>query len=385
MLGSLSKLVLLVVLCVWALAPASASAASLTSKPFGKTADGKRVRLYTMTSGAGVRVSFMNYGGVILDVTTPDKNGHPGPIVLGFPTLHDYETTSARSELYFGALIGRYANWIDRGRFSLHGHAYQITLSDPPQTIHGGKVGFDKRLWRVEPQLRSGKTVSALLTYTSPDGEEGFPGTVKVRVTYSLSDEVAFTIMFEAVADADTVINLTSHMNFNLAGAGSGDVLAQVLTVNADKYLPLNRAQLPLGEPATVDKTPFDFRKPTPIGARIHENNPQLAIAQGYDQYWILKKRGDATQPQPAAYIYDPATGRTLDCFTTEPGVQIYTGSWLTGPYAGIGGFYKRYGALTLETQHFPDSPNHANFPTTELRRGQVFKSTTIFRFGVQK
>ena len=338
-----------------------------------------------MTSAAGVSVSFMNYGGTILDVTTPDRNGRPGPVVLGFPALHDYETTNAQSELYFGGLIGRYANWINHGRFSLNGHPYQITLSDPPQTIHGGKVGFDKRVWQVKPQLRSGKSISALLTYISPDGEEGFPGTVKIRVTYSLSDDGAFTIAYEAATDADTVINLTSHMNFNLAGAGSGDVLGQILAVDADSYLPLDRAQLPLGEPATVDKTPFDFRKPTAIGTRIHENNPQLAIAQGYDQYWILNKRGDVTKPQLAAHVYDPATGRTLDCFTTEPGVQIYTGSWFTGPYAGIGGLYKRYGAFTLETQHFPDSPNHANFPTTELRPGQVFRSTTIFRFGVQR
>ncbi len=363
-----------------------AVAASFSSRPFGRTHDGRAVTRYTMASASGVNITFMNYGGTILAITTPDRTGHGAPIVLGFPTVRDYETTNAQSELYFGALIGRYANWIDKGRFRLNDHKYQITLSNPPNTIHGGRTGFDKRMWHVKPRIASGNSVSALLTYTSPGGEEGFPGTLKVRVTYALSDDGAFTIRYEAATDADTVINLTSHMNFNLAGAGSGDVLNQVLSIDADRYLPLDRSQIPLGPLAFVERTPFDFRHPTAIGAYIHDKNEQLAIAQqGYDQYWVLNKRGDTAQPQLAAHIYDPQSGRTLECFTTEPGVQVYTGSWFTGPYAGIGGSYRRYGAFTLETQHFPDSPNHPSFPTTELRPGQVFHSTTIFRFGVQR
>jgi len=369
-----------------ALATAPAWAASLTSAPFGTTADGAPVTRTTMATSGGVNVAFINYGGAITDVMTPDRQGRPAHIVLGFPTLRDYETKDAEGELYFGALLGRYANWIARGRFSLDGHAYQLSLSDPPHTIHGGKRGFDKRVWTVQPQATSGQSVSARLSYTSAEGEEGFPGTLRVSVTYTLSENGAFTIHYEAVTDKDTVINLSNHMNFNLAGAGSpGGVLRQMLTVHADQYLPLDKSQIPLGQLAPVDGTPFDFRKPTAIGARIHDKNEQLSIADGYDQYWVLDKHGDPAQPQLAMHAFDPASGRTLDCSTTEPGVQIYTADWFDGSISGIGGRYAKYAAFTLETQHFPDSPNHANFPTTELKPGQVFSSTTIFRFGVQR
>ena len=367
------------------LAAAPASAASLTSAPFGSTTDGKKVTRYTMTTGGGVSVSFMSYGGAITDVTTPDRQGRPGDIVLGFATLRDYKTKGADHELYFGALLGRYANWIARGRFSLDGHAYQLSLSDPPNTIHGGIRRFDKRVWEVEPRATSGGSVAARLTYTSQDGEEGYPGTLKVGVTYTLQDDGTFAIHYEATTDKDTVVNLSSHMNFNLAGAGSsGGILGQVLTVDADRYTPLDRAQIPLGTLASVAGTPFDFRHPTAIGARIHEKNEQLSIADGYDQNWVLNKRGDPTQPQLAVRAYDPKSGRMLDCLTTEPGVEIYAGSFFDGSVTGIGGRYGKSAAVTLETQHFPDSPNHPTFPTTELKPGQVFDSTTIFRFGVQ-
>ena len=367
-------------------ATAPVKAASLTIALFGKTAQGQPVARYTMTARSGVSVSFISYGGIVTDITTPDRQGRTGHLVLGFPTLRDYETKNAQGELYFGALLGRYANWLARGRFSLDGHEYQITLSDPPNTIHGGKRGFDKQLWTVQPQATSGQRVSARLTYTSADGEEGFPGTLKVRVTYTLSDEGAFTINYQAVTDKNTVINLSNHMNFNLAGAGSpGGVLQQVLTVDAGQYLPLDRGQLPLGTLAPVGGTPFDFRKPTAIGARIHDKNEQLAIADGYDQYWVLDKHGDAGKSQLAVRAYDPNSGRTLECLTTEPGVQIYTASFFDGSTIGIGGRYGKYSAFTLETQHFPDSPNHSDFPTTELKPGEVYNSTTIFRFGVQK
>ena len=368
------------------LAAAPTRAASLTSAPFGTTADGKPITRYTMATGGGVSVTFMSYGGAVTDVIAPDRQGRLGHIVLGFPTLRDYETKGAEGELYFGALLGRYANWIARGRFSLDGHDYQLTLSDPPNTIHGGRKGFDKQVWAVQPLATSGPSVGARLSYTSADGEEGYPGTLKVSVTYTLSDNGAFAIHYEAVTNKDTVVNLSNHMNFDLAGAGSpGGALRQVLTVDADDYLPLDQAQIPLGQLAPVAGTPFDFRKPTAIGARIHNKNEQLAIANGYDQYWVLNKHGDPAQPQLAVHAVDPASGRTLDCYTTEPGVQIYTADWFDGSISGIGGRYGKYAAFTLETQHFPDSPNRANFPTTELKPGQVFDSTTIFRFGVQK
>lgn len=360
--------------------------ASLTSEPFGTLADGTPVTRYTMTSKTGVSVSFINYGGIITDVVAPDRRGEPGHVVLGFPTLCEYETVSANNGLYFGALIGRYASWINKGRFSLDGKDYQITLSDPPNTIHGGRRGFDKRIWNVQPTATSGESGGALLTYTSADGEEGFPGEVKVEVAYTLSDDGAFTIHYKATTDKKTVINLTNHMNFNLAGAGSpGGVLGQMLMVDADKYLPVDASQMPLGTLAPVENTPFDFRQPTAIGARIREQNEQLRIADGYDQYWILNKRGDSAQPQLAARIYDPESGRTLECLTTEPGVQIYTNTFLNGSISGIGGSYGKYSAFTLETQHFPDSPNHPSFPTTELKPGEVYDSTTVFRFGVQQ
>ena len=368
------------------MAAPAAGAASLAEAPFGTTADGTPVSRYTMATKAGVSVTFMSYGGAITDVTAPDRQGRPGHVVLGMPTLRDYETVVAQHELYFGALLGRYANWIDRGRFSLGGHAYQITLSDPPQTIHGGKRGFDKRVWTVLPQVTSGKSVSARLSYTSADGEEGFPGTLRVAVTYTLFEDGEFAIEYEAVTDKDTMLTLTNHMNFNLAGAGSpGGVLGQVLRVYADRYLPLDASQIPLGPPAPVVGTPFDFRTPTAIGARIHDRDGQLAIADGYDNYWILDKRGDPSQPQLAAHALDPGSGRTLDCFTTEPGVQIYTGGWFDGTVGGVGGRYGKYAAFTLETQHYPDSPNHPDYPATELRPGEVFNSTTIFRFGTQR
>lgn len=308
--------------CFMLMMAAPAGAASLTGAPFGATADGKPVTRYTMSARSGVGVSFMSYGGIVLDVAAPDRQGRPGHVVLGFSTLRDYETTGAQGELYFGALLGRYANWIGRGRFSLDGHDYQLTLSDPPNTMHGGKKGFDKQVWAVQPLVTSSPNVGARLTYTSVDREEGYPGKLKVDVTYTLSDDGAFTIHDEATTDRDTVINLSNHMNFNLAGAGSpGGALQQVLTVEAKDYLPLDQAQLPLGQVAPVAGTLFDFRHPTAIGFCMHDKNAQLTIANGYDQCWVLDKQGGSAQPQHAVHAVDLASGRTLDCYTTEPGV----------------------------------------------------------------
>lgn len=242
---------LMVVIVALLFAKARAVAASLNSAPWGTTQEGAPVTRYTMTSRTGVRLSFINYGGIITDVSTPDRQGRVAPITLGFVSLRDYETINARNEYYFGGLLGRYANWIKNGRFTLDGRPYQLTLSNPPNTIHGGKYGFDKRIWKVEPLTVSGATVSARLTYTSPDGEEGFPGTIKATVTYSLWDDGAFTIRYQATSDKPTILNLSSHMSFNLAGAGSsGGVLGQALTVDADRYLPLDRQQIPFGTTA---------------------------------------------------------------------------------------------------------------------------------------
>lgn len=361
-----------------------AAAATLTDAPFGTTQAGTAITRYTMTSGSGVRVSFINFGGIITDVSTPDRKSRLAPVTLGFTTLRDYETISAQNEYYFGGLLGRDTNWIKNGRFKLDGHPYQVTLTDPPNTIHGGKRGFDKRVWTVEPLATSGPTVSARLTYTSPDGEEGFPGTVNAVITYSLSQDGAFTIRYRATTDKATIVNLSSHMSFNLAGAGSpGGVLGQNLTVEADYYLPLDRQQIPLGGIAPVEGTPFDFRRSTLIGAHIHDKHPQLAMADGYDQYWVLNKKPGLAGPQLATRVVDPGSGRTLEVSTTQPGVQIYTGGFFDGNTVGVGGRYVKYAAFTMETQGYPEAINHPSFPSSVLAPGQTYDTTTVFRFGV--
>jgi aldose 1-epimerase len=363
----------------------AAAAGTLSTAPFGTTADGQPVSLTTMTNGHGVTVKFMSYGGIITEIIAPDRHGHPANIVLGFPTLHDYETKGAEGSLYLGALIGRYANRIAKGHFSLDGHDYTLAINNPPNALHGGTEGFDKRVWDVRPASTSGHSVSAMLRLTSPDRQEGYPGTLNVSLTYTLTDDNALGIHYQATTDKNTVLNLTNHAYFNLAGAGSPNgVFQHMLMVNADQYTPTDNTSIPLGEIASVQNTPFDFRKPTAIGARIRGDDEQLIWAQGYDHNWVLNKPGDAAAPQLAARAYDPASGRTLECLTTEPGVQIYTANFLQGVYVGNGGAYRQTDAFTLETQHLPDSPNHPNFPTTELKPGQNFDSTTVFRFGVR-
>ena len=363
---------------------APAGAATLTTTPFGTTQEGQPVSLFTMTSGNGVTVKFMSYGGIVTEILAPDRQGRSANVVLGFPTLQDYETKSAEGGLYFGALIGRYANRIAKGHFSLDGHDYSLAINNPPNSLHGGLKGFDKRVWDVQPDATSGSSVGATLRLTSPDGDQGFPGTLKVAVTYQLSDDGAFSIRYQATTDKPTVLNLTNHSYFNLAGAGSENgVVQQILTVNADQYTPTDKTAIPLGRNAPVAGTPFDFRKPTAIGAHLRANDDQLIWAHGYDHNWVLNRQGPSSEPQFAARIYDPASGRTLDCLTTQPGVQIYTANFLTGAYAGNGGIYRQTDAVTLETQHFPDSPNQPDFPSTELRPGQQFDQTTVFRFGV--
>ncbi len=366
-----------------ALATQTATAATLSTAPFGTTSDGKSVTLTIMTASHGLTVKFMSYGGIITEILAPDRSGKTADIVLGFPTLKDYETKSAAGGLYFGALIGRYANRIAKGHFSLDGHGYTLAINNPPNALHGGLNGFDKQTWDVKPGATSGRTVSATLSLTSPDGDQGYPGTLKVTVTYSLSDDGSFTIRYVATTDRDTVLNLTNHSYFNLAGVGSHDgVYDQVLTINADQYTPTDANAIPLGSNASVAGTPFDFRHPTAIGAHIRDDDIQLTQAQGYDHNWVINPgRG----PTFAARLFDPTSGRTLTVLTTQPGVQAYTGNFLKGTYAGTGGIYRQTDGVTFETQHFPDSPNHPDFPTTELKPGQTFDQTTVFEFGAEK
>ena len=361
-----------------ALATTGAHAAKLDHAPYGTTKDGKQVEIYTLTNDHGVVVKFLSYGGIITEINAPDRQGQVADIVLGFRTLEEYETNSAK--VYFGALIGRYANRIGQARFTLEGQEFKLAANNGPNSLHGGNVGFDKQVWQVEP-LRMSDGVGATLSLTSPNGQEGFPGTLTVRATYTLTNDNALRITYEAQTDKDTVLNLTNHSYFNLAGNGSGTVEDQILTINADRFTPTDATLIPTGELTPVAGTPMDFRTATPIGARLRSSFQALVYAHGYDHNWVLNK------PSPgalsfAARAYEPRSGRVLDCYTTEPGVQVYTSNFLDGSLVGSAGrTYRQTDAFTLETQHFPDSPNKPQFPTTELKAGQTFRSETVFRF----
>jgi aldose 1-epimerase len=348
--------------------------AGIKRSVFGKMPDGQEVHLYTLTNASGMQVAITNFGGRIVKILVPDRNGKMADVVLGFDNLQDY----MKYNTYFGALVGRYANRIGGARFTLDGKVYHVPVNNGPNSLHGGIKGFDKRVWTAteipgdEPGLE--------LTYLSKDGEEGYPGNLQAKVVYTLSKDNGLKIDYSATTDKDTVINLTNHSYFNLAGEGNGNVLKQVLWINSDEITPVNATQIPTGKIMKVDGTPFDFRKPTPIGARIDEDNPQLKIGKGYDINYILDRKGPGLEL--AARVYDPESGRELEVSTTEPGVQFYSANFLDGSTPGKGG--AKYGfrsAFCLETQHYPDSPNHPSFPTTELKPGETFHQVTVFKF----
>ena len=352
------------------------AAASLDHASYGTTQAGQAVDIYTMTNNHGLRVLFLSYGGVITEIDVPDRRGRFDNVVLGLRTLHEYETLSA----HYGAITGRYANRIGKAQFTLNGQTYHLIANNGPNTLHGGPDALDKKVWNVSPmQVSNG--VAVTLSYVSKDGDQNFPGTLTTRVTYTLSDDDALRIDYEASTDKDTVINFTNHSYFNLAGNGTGLVADQLLLVNADRYTPTGPDQIPTGEVVPVEGTPLDFRQMMPIGARLHSTFQQMVYARGYDHNFVLNK-----SPRDgigfAARAYDRWSGRVLDCYTTEPGLQVYTSNGLNGSVIGSSGTtYRQTEAFTLETQHFPDSPNKPNFPTTELKPGQDFHSTTIFRF----
>ncbi len=351
---------------------ASASADSISRRPFGQK-DGKSVFLYTLTNARGASVQITNYGGVVTSIKVPDRAGRLGDVVLGFDSLGRYEKDSP----YFGALVGRYANRIARGRFTLDGETHKLFVNNGPNSLHGGKVGFDKKVWAATP-LRPRGGVGLALRYTSPGGEEGYPGDLAVRVVYTWTDDDALRIAYTAVTDKDTVLNLTNHSYFNLAGAGSGTVLDTRLQVNADGFTPVDATQIPTGAIRPVAGTPFDFRRVHAIGERIDRPDAQLRIGHGYDHNFVLRGHG----LRVSARAYSPRSGRVLTEYTTEPGVQLYTANFLDGKLRGKGGkVYARRGAFCLEAQHFPDSPNHPRFPTTELKPGQAYHQTTVYQF----
>lgn len=346
--------------------------------PFGKTGDGTPVDQFKLSNGKGIEISIINYGGIITSIRTPGKTGQFTDIALGFSTLDGY----LGSHPYFGALIGRYGNRIAKGEFKLNGQTYKLAKNNNGNSLHGGDKGFDKAVWNVKDVRNEAAEQSLTLAYRSADGEEGYPGNLDVTVRYSLNEQGEFKIEYSAVTDKPTVANLTNHTYFNLAGEGEGDILGHLLTVNADRYTPVDAGLIPTAELAPVEGTPFDFRKPTAIGARIEADHPQLKAGGGYDHNYVLNRGGDGLSL--AARVAEPGSGRTLEVETTEPGVQFYCGNFLDGTLKGKSGraYVKRSG-FCLETQHYPDSPNQPTFPSTVLEPGRELKSVTVYRFGV--
>ena len=348
---------------------------TFTERVWGSTEGGEQARLYTLRNTAGIEVAITDFGGHIVSIKTPDKHGKFADIALGFDDLSGYQEKNP----YFGASVGRYANRIAGGRFTLEGKQYQLPVNNGENSLHGGTKGFDKRLWKSREV--PGEGGSALeLTYVSQDGEEGYPGTLTSTVLFTLKEENELQLDYSATTDAATVLNLTNHSYFDLTGQPASEITGHKITINADSFTPVNRHLIPTGELRSVAGTPFDFRQPALIGARIDEDDEQLKLALGYDHNFVLNGHG----LRLAARAEDPGSGRTLEVHTTQPGVQFYSGNHLDGSVAGKGGvrYRFRYG-FCLETQHFPDSPNQASFPSTELRPGQLFHQQTVFKFGV--
>lgn len=345
----------------------------VSSEPFGTMPDGTAVRRFTFGSDHGVLVQMLTYGATIQTLRAPDRRGRTDNIVLGMRTLDEYRAL----DTYFGATIGRYANRIADGRFTLDGTTYQIPPNDNGNALHGGPEGFNTKVWDAT-EVRRHDAVGVRFELTSPDGDMGFPGTLKVSVTYTVNVRAELVIHYLATTDKPTIVNLTNHAYFNLAGEGSGDVSGHRMRLAASRYTTIDAESIPLGPLPTVAGTPFDFRHATPVGARIREGVEQIQNAHGYDHNWVL----DGGGRRPFVVITEPTTGRVLEAVTDQPGVQFYSGNFLDGSLTGISGHTYRQGdGLTLETQHFPDSPNHPDYPSTVLRPGQTYDTTTTYRF----
>jgi aldose 1-epimerase len=342
--------------------------------------DGATIDVYTLTNSSGMEIRAMPYGAIIMSISVPDRDGQFADVVLGHNSLDKYLTASR----YFGAVVGRFGNRIARGRFMLDGREFALAVNNGPNHLHGGVKGFDKVVWQAA--TFSGPASSGVtFRYISPDGEEGYPGRVDATVSYTLTDRFELIVEYSATSDKPTPINLTQHTYFNLAGEGTRDVLDHVIAINADRYTPVDDTKIPTGELAPVAGTPFDLRTPTRIGARIDERDSQLVIGGGYDHNFVLNRTGDSGLLH-AARVYEPTTGRILDVATSEPGLQFNTANGLDGAIVGKSGKpYRARDGFCLETQHFPDSPNQTAFPSTILRPGQVYRSRTVFRFGIQR
>ena len=353
---------------------------SITHKPFGKTTDGQSVDIYTLRNRSGMEARITNYGSIVVSLTTPDRNGKMADVVLGY---NDLDTYMRPPFPYFGAIIGRYGNRIAKGRFTLNGVEYKLAINNGENSLHGGIKGFDKVVW-IARERKSANGPALVLTYLSKDGEEGYPGNLRTTVVYTLTNNNELRIDYTASTDKDTVINLTHHSYFNLAGEGNGDILKHNLVLRAESFIPTDAGSIPTGEIRNVAGTPFDFRKANTIGERINNDDEQLKLGNGYDHTWVID--GPMGTLRQAAVVYERTSGREMEVWTTEPGVQFYTGNFLDAAIIGKSGKpYPRRSGLCLETQHYPDSPNHPNFPTTTLRKGATYHSTTIYRFSARK
>jgi len=349
----------------------------IVKEVFGK-ADGKDVYLFTLTNANGLQTKITNYGGIVTHLMVPDRNGNLGDIVLGYDTLDEY----IKNNPYFGALIGRYGNRIGKGKFTLEGKEYSLATNNGPNHLHGGDKGFDKVVWDAEPmQTEQGPALK--LTYLSKDGQEGYPGNLKCTVVYTLTNDNELKVTYEAQTDKPTICNLTHHSYFNLAGHNSGEILEHELMLNADNFTPVDETLIPTGEIRPVKGTPMDFTNPTAIGARINQDDTQLKYGLGYDHNWVLNKK-DA-EMSLAASVYEPENGRVMEIYTTEPGIQFYSGNFLDGTNVGKAGtVYEHRTGFCLETQHFPDSPNKPDFPSTVLRPGEKYTHLTIHKFSTR-
>jgi aldose 1-epimerase len=357
----------------------AASGKQIEKSAFGKTPDGESVDLYLLTNNSGAQASITNYGGIVVSLKVPDKAGKLGNVVLGYDSIDGYVKDSA----YFGALIGRYGNRIAHGKFSIDGVTYTLAKNNGENSLHGGLKGFNKMIWQARPvTTKEGPALE--LKYSSKDGEEGYPGNLSVTVVYTLTNRNELRIEYSATTDKKSVVNLTNHCYFNLTGSGANDILGHLLTLKADEFTPVDAGLIPTGELRKVQGTPFDFRQPVAIGARIGQDDEQLKLGKGYDHNFVLSK----TKPgslEMAALVTEPTSGRVMEVWTTEPGVQFYSGNFLDGTIHGKGGqVYQQRSGFSLETQHFPDSPNQARFPSTLLMPGERYHTITVYKFSAK-
>jgi aldose 1-epimerase len=372
---------MLLVIAFMISSPRAEAKSNMQKQSFGKTQDGQPVDLYTLTNKHGMEVAITNYGGTVVSIKVPDDKGKFDDVVLGYDKVADYEAGKS----YFGAIIGRYGNRIGHAKFSLGKSKYTLAANNGENTLHGGLVGFNKRVWTAK-DVSAAAGPALELTYLSKDMEEGFPGNLSVKVVYTLSEQNSLKIDYSATTDKETVVNLTNHSYFNLAGQGNGDVLQHHLLLHADKFTPVDAGLIPTGELRPVKGTPFDFSTPTAIGAHIDQNEEQIKLGGGYDHNFVLNHGAGKGALFLAAMVHEPKTGRVLEVLTTEPGIQFYTGNFLDGTGTGKGGKpYARRTAFCLETQHFPDSPNHPAFPTTLLKPGAHYHTTTVYKFSAGK